>query len=151
MQSLRFQIPRAAQRAFSTTPARSLAKMQLIGRLADQPETFATSTGQELVRYALGVSAGRKDEQGNRPVSWFRVASFIPDGPRKDLLLTLPKGTQVYVEADARMDSYTDTETNQKRTALNLLQRNFEVLQRPRLEGGEGEGMEAQQAAAGAE
>lgn len=92
MQSLRTQLPRFGARAFSTTSARPLAKMQLIGRLADQPEQFATSNGQELVRYALGVSAGRKGEDGNRPVSWFRVASFIPDGPQRELLLGLPKG-----------------------------------------------------------
>lgn len=90
MQSLRFQIPRAA-RAFSTTTPRPLAKMQLIGRLADQPELVPTSTGRELVKYALGVSQGPRDEQGNRGVSWFKVASFA-EGPQRDLLLSLPKG-----------------------------------------------------------
>lgn len=91
MQALRFQLPRAA-RAFSTTPARPLAKMQLIGRLADQPELTPTSTGRELVKYSLGVSTGPKDENGNRATSWFRVASFS-DGPQRDFLLGLPKGS----------------------------------------------------------
>lgn len=91
MQSLRFQLPRAATRAFSTTTPRSLARMQLIGRLADQPELYPTSTGKEIVRYALGVSQGPRDETGNRPVSWFRVASFA-EGPQRELLLSLPKG-----------------------------------------------------------
>jgi hypothetical protein len=84
--------PRAAVRAFSTTSARPLAKMQIIGRLADTPELFPTSTGKEIVRYALGVSSGPKDEQGNRGVSWFRVASFMQEGPQRELLLSLPKG-----------------------------------------------------------
>ncbi|KAF7191882.1 Single-stranded DNA-binding protein 1 [Pseudocercospora fuligena] len=129
MQSLRFQVPRAA-RAFSTTPARPLAKMQLIGRLADQPELVDTSTGRQLVKYALGVNKGPRDESGNQGVSWFKVASFLDEGPQRDLLLSLPKGTQLYVEAEARMDTY-EIE-GQKRTSLNLLQRNFEALQRPR-------------------
>lgn len=91
MQSLRFQAPRA-MRAFSTTSARSLAKMQLIGRLADQPELVDTSTGRQLVKYALGVSQGPRDESGNRSVSWFKIASFLDEGPQRDLLLNLPKG-----------------------------------------------------------
>ncbi|SMR56952.1 unnamed protein product [Zymoseptoria tritici ST99CH_1E4] len=130
--------PRAAARAFSTTTARPLAKMQIIGRLADKPDEFDTSTGRKIVRYALGVSSGPKDENGNRGVSWFRVACFMEDGPQKDLLLSLGKGSQLYVEADARMDTYETKplEKNQqpeKRTALNLLQRNFEIISsRPR-------------------
>ncbi|EME42865.1 hypothetical protein DOTSEDRAFT_72339 [Dothistroma septosporum NZE10] len=145
MQSLRFQMPRAA-RAFSTTPARPLARMQLIGRLAETPEVFATSNGKEIVRYALGVPQGPRDAEGNRAVSWFRVASF-QEGPQRELLCSLPKGTQLYVDADARMDTY-EVDDGQKRTSLNLLQRNFETLSRPKqLEGN----LEASQAAAGQE
>ncbi|KAF2765961.1 hypothetical protein EJ03DRAFT_279071 [Teratosphaeria nubilosa] len=123
MQSLRQTLPRAASsvRAFSTTGPRPLAKMQLIGRLADTPELTPTSTGRDLVRYALGVPAGPRGEDGNRAVSWFRVSSFA-EGPQRDLLLSLPKGTQLYVEADAKMDTYQAADGS-NRTALNLLQR----------------------------
>lgn len=92
MQSLRRFQPLRAARAFSTTAPRPLAKMQLIGRLADTPELFPTASGKEIVRYALGVSSGPKDANGDRGVSWFRVASFLEDGPQRDLLLSLPKG-----------------------------------------------------------
>lgn len=130
MQSFR-QLPRAASslRSFSTSIPRPLAKMQLIGRLADTPELMPTSTGRELVRYALGVPTGPRAEDGTRSVSWFRVSSFA-EGPQRDLLLSLPKGTQMYVEADAKMDTYNDQE-GKPRVALNLLQRNFEALSRP--------------------
>lgn len=90
MQSFRFQMPRAV-RAFSTTAPRPLARMQIIGRLADTPEVFATSNGKEIVRYALGVQQGPRDAEGNRTTSWFRVASF-QEGPQRDLLCSLPKG-----------------------------------------------------------
>ncbi|KAG8623183.1 hypothetical protein KVT40_008159 [Elsinoe batatas] len=120
----------SASRQFSTTAPRSLARMQLIGRLADKPELVSTQTGRELVRYALGVSAGPKDESGNRQTSWFRVASFT-DGPQKDFLLNLPKGTLLYLDADARMDTFQAADgTNQSR--LNLVQRNLEMLSRPK-------------------
>ncbi|KAK4983182.1 ssDNA-binding protein, mitochondrial [Elasticomyces elasticus] len=66
--------------------------MQLIGRLAAEPELTATATGKELVRYALGVSTGPKSgETGERATSWFRVVSF-QEGPQRDLLVGLPKG-----------------------------------------------------------
>ncbi|TKA70238.1 hypothetical protein B0A55_06878 [Friedmanniomyces simplex] len=131
MHSLR-QLSRAAGpslRAFSTTPPRPLSKMQLIGRLADTPELTPTSTGRDVIRYALGVSSGPRGEDGNRAVSWFRVASFV-EGPQRELLLSLPKGTQMYVEADAKMDTY-QTQDGSNRTQLNLLQRSFEALARP--------------------
>jgi single-stranded DNA-binding protein len=78
-------------RAFSTSPVNKLARMQLIGRLADTPELTPTSTGRELVKYAIGVKAGPKNENGERQTSWFKVASFA-EGPGRDLLLSLPKG-----------------------------------------------------------
>lgn len=98
MQTIRSQIPGIARglsntsRAFSTSTPRPLARMQLIGRLADAPELFNTSTGKELVRYAVGVPTGPKDENGNRAASWYRVAAFIDEGPQRDYVLNLPKG-----------------------------------------------------------
>lgn len=81
--------PRAAIRAFSTTPSRNLAKITIIGHLADTPELQATSTGHEIIKYAVASNSGPKD---NRQTSWFRVASFEADGPRRDFLRSLPKG-----------------------------------------------------------
>jgi hypothetical protein len=76
-------------RSFSNSPARSLARLTLVGRLAAEPELSVASTGHELVKYAIGTSYGPKE---NRQTSWFRVASFLPEGPVRDHLLSLPKG-----------------------------------------------------------
>ncbi|KAK4950016.1 ssDNA-binding protein, mitochondrial [Elasticomyces elasticus] len=104
--------------------------MQLIGRLAAEPELTATATGKELVRYALGVSTGPKSgETGERATSWFRVVSF-QEGPQRDLLVGLPKGALIYVEAEARMDTF-ETDDGKKQSRLNLIQRTFETLSRP--------------------
>ena len=70
---------------------RAMEDPTLIGRLADTPSVNPTSTGRDVIKYAIGVSTGSKDENGNRGVSWFRVASFS-EGAQKDLLLSLPKG-----------------------------------------------------------
>jgi len=122
------------QRSFSSTPRGSLARMQLIGRLAAEPELTTTSTGRTLVKYAVGVSTGPRDA---RETSWFRVASF-DEGPRRDLLLGLPKGTLVFVDAESRMRTYEDAE-GKRNSSLDLVQREFFFVFSfcfPSLEGG---------------
>jgi len=114
-------------RSFSTSPARSLARLTLVGRLAAEPELSVTSTGHELVKYAVGTSYGPKD---NRQTSWFRVTSFLPEGPIREHLLGLPKGTLLLVEADASVRVYDDSD-GKKTSSLNLVQRSFDVLKRP--------------------
>lgn len=81
-------LSRLSDRTFSTTPARSLARMTLIGRLAAEPELTATSTGKDVLRYAVGTTHNTKD---GPQTSWFRVASF-DEGPRRDFVAGLPKG-----------------------------------------------------------
>lgn len=80
--------PVSAARAFSTTTPRPLAKITIIGNLADTPEVHSTSTGREVLRYAVASNSGPRD---NRKTSWFRVTSFA-EGPQRDYLMNLPKG-----------------------------------------------------------
>ncbi|KAK8213441.1 hypothetical protein M8818_002742 [Zalaria obscura] len=84
------------------------ARDEIIGRLADQPELTVTSTGREMVR----------------------VTSFS-EGPGRDVLLNMPKGSQMYLDADAKMDTF-QTQDGSNQTRLNLIQRHFEALSRPR-------------------
>ncbi|KAI2463678.1 nucleic acid-binding protein [Annulohypoxylon bovei var. microspora] len=114
-------------RSFSASARRDIAKITLVGNLAATPELKATSTGHEIIEYAVASNSGPRD---NRQTSWFRVAAFIEEGPRRDFLTSLPKGATVYVEGDAIMNSYTDAE-GKPRSALNIYQKNIEVLRRP--------------------
>ena len=118
--------PVSAARAFSTTTPRPLAKITIIGNLADTPEVHSTSTGREVLRYAVASNSGPRD---NRKTSWFRVTSFA-EGPQRDYLMNLPKGASVYVEGDASLSNYTDS-NGQNRSSFNIVQRNLEVLRRP--------------------
>lgn len=110
---------RPAARAFSTSARRDIAKITIVGNLADTPELIATSTGREILRYAVASNSGSRD---NRTTSWFRVTSFEPEGPRRDFLCTLPKGSLVYVEGDASINTYEDAE-GKTRSSLNVVQR----------------------------
>lgn len=118
---------RAFTRAFSASAARPRARITIVGNLAATPEVRATSTGRELIEYAVASNSGPKDK---RTTSWFRVVSFDGEGPRRDYLTSLPKGATIYVEGDAIMKSYEDGE-GKTRTALSIYQTDLEVLRRP--------------------
>jgi single-stranded DNA-binding protein len=109
----------SSRRAFSTTPACRVARITIVGHLGDTPELQATSTGHEVLKYVVASSSGPRD---NRQTSWFRVSSFLPEGPQRELLRGLPKGTLVYVEGDATMGTYQDAEGKTK-SSLNIMQR----------------------------
>lgn len=81
----------AVHRTFSTaSPLQSsVAKIQLIGRLAAEAELAATSDGTDMIRYSLATNSGTKE---NRKTSWWKVASFAGEGKGRDLLLSLGKG-----------------------------------------------------------
>ncbi|KAH7628998.1 hypothetical protein B0T09DRAFT_149307 [Sordaria sp. MPI-SDFR-AT-0083] len=117
---------RPAVRSFSSTSARGIARVQIIGNLADTPELRATSTGREMLRYAVASNSGPRND---RVTSWFNVSCFA-EGKLRDFLLTLPKGTTVFVEGELSLRAWTDEEGRSK-TAVNVLHRNLEVLRRP--------------------
>lgn len=78
-----------ATRAFSASAPRDIAKITLVGNLAATPEIKATSTGRDIIEYAVASNEGSGE---NRRTSWFKVATFAEEGPRRDFLTSLPKG-----------------------------------------------------------
>ena len=108
--SLRAFAPKST-RAFSSTPRAALARMTIVGRLGVAPEEVAISNDRTLVRYIVGTSHGKGE---NEKTSSFRVANFPASEKQKDYLMSIPKGSLLYVDADARMDVYTDAEGNKK-------------------------------------
>jgi hypothetical protein len=82
-------VPTLSSRAFSTTTRASMAKISIIGNLAGPPSLEATSTGHEIIKFSVASNTGNKD---NRHTSWFNVASFVEEGPKRDFLTSLEKG-----------------------------------------------------------
>ncbi|KAJ5797037.1 uncharacterized protein N7518_005577 [Penicillium psychrosexuale] len=119
-------IPRYA-RTFSTSPNWAIARLTLTGRLGAEPELHATSSGQEIIKYTIATSHGNRE---NRQTSWWRIVNFVPEGGQRDFILGLQKGTLLYVEGDAKMSTWEDSE-GQNRSTLNIVQRTLEVLKRP--------------------
>lgn len=77
-----------AARGFSSSASRNAARMILTGRLGSDPELQATSSGQDIIKYAIGTTTGRGE---NKHTSWFKVASFV-EGNQRDFILGLQKG-----------------------------------------------------------
>ena len=78
-----------ALRAFSTTPTRNIARITVVGNLAATPELQATSTGNDIIKYAVASNTGNSE---NRKTSWFNIAAFVPEGGRRDFITSIPKG-----------------------------------------------------------
>jgi tRNA uridine 5-carboxymethylaminomethyl modification enzyme len=81
--------PAVAARTFSSTASRPIARITIIGNLADSPELRASSTGREYLRYAVASNHGSGE---NRKTSWFNVSCFVPEGNARDFYQSLPKG-----------------------------------------------------------
>lgn len=84
--------PAVASRTFSSTASRPVARITIVGNLADSPELRASSTGREYLRYSVASNTGPAD---NRKTSWFNVSCFVSEGPRRDFFQSLPKGCVV--------------------------------------------------------
>lgn len=76
------------------------------------------------MRYVVGTSYGKGED---KKTSWFRIASFV-QGAQKDFLMNVPKGSMLYVDADARMETYLDSEGN-KKSNLSLVARMFSGIE----------------------
>ena len=107
-------------RSFSSTRPSQIARMTVVGRLGVAPEEVTVSGDRTLVRYVVGTNYGKGED---KKTSWFRVASFV-QGAQKDFLMSVPKGSLLYVYADARMETYLDAEGN-KKSNLSLVAREF--------------------------
>ncbi|PHH72787.1 hypothetical protein CDD80_4261 [Ophiocordyceps camponoti-rufipedis] len=114
----------SAARGFSSTAARDLAKINIIGKVLNSPVASTTNSGRGLVKYTV-----LSQTHETKPASHFRVTVFA-DGPRRDQLMNLAKGTLVYVEADASMSTYLDND-GRKQATLGILQRAMTILRKP--------------------
>ncbi|KAK2070290.1 hypothetical protein P8C59_004797 [Phyllachora maydis] len=99
----------ATGRAFSTTSARPIARMTIVGH--------------------LGIASNSGNVE-NRRTSWFTVNAFETEGPRRDFLLGLEKGSMIMVEGDVSVLKHEDEEGT--KTSFNIIQRRLEILRRPR-------------------
>ncbi|KAI9892336.1 MAG: ssDNA-binding protein, mitochondrial [Vezdaea aestivalis] len=118
-----------SRRAFSTTPIRPVARLSITGRVVAEPELIHTPAGKEIVNYT--VATDTHGPRNDRQSSYFKVSMYNKEGADglKDYLLSLSKGSLVFVEGEASIRKYEDKE-GATRTTLQVVHRNIEVLRR---------------------
>lgn len=83
-------LPATLARTFTTTGPNRLARMTIVGRIGTEPELSETSTGNKIIRYAVGSSSGRGE---NQTTSWFRVVNFVrSEGKGEEYFMSIGKG-----------------------------------------------------------
>lgn len=116
----------------------NLNKVMLIGRLTRDPEPRTFSNGGKVVKFGFAVNNRKKNQQTGQ---WEDVPVFLDveafnrgeNGRQADLMETLRKGQQVFIEGHLRMDTW---ETDgQKRSKLVVVVDNFQYLE-ARADGG---------------
>jgi len=81
--------PAVSARTFSSTARRDVARITIVGNLADTPEVRASSNGREYLRYSIASNTGSGE---NRVTSWFNITGFMGEGRQREYLSRLEKG-----------------------------------------------------------
>ncbi|PFH60601.1 hypothetical protein XA68_10657 [Ophiocordyceps unilateralis] len=113
----------AAARSFSTTAARDLARITIVGKVCSTPTSSTTNSGRGLVKYSV---ASQQSAGDNKPLSQFRITCFA-DGPRRETILNLARGTMVYIEGDATVSQFLDND-GRRQSSLGIVQRSMSVI-----------------------
>ncbi|UZJ51302.1 hypothetical protein CBS101457_000622 [Exobasidium rhododendri] len=123
-------------RSFSCSSNRlDISRMQLIGRLVADPEQRTTKNGKDYVKYTVATNdpPGPPAEDGTRPnqtSSFHNIFAFGENAVER--LSRLQKGTQVFVEADFKVQ-YNPSESGEPGRADYLIQhRSLNVLLKPK-------------------
>ncbi|PWN24286.1 nucleic acid-binding protein [Microstroma glucosiphilum] len=132
--------PRRAllSRPFSSTPsAADYARMQLLGRLIADPETRATRSGKDYVRYTLATNdpVGPPGEDGERPpetTSFHNIFAFGDAAVQR--LQKLQKGTLVVVDAEFRVQRNPSEDGGPAGSSYLVQHKSCHVVSRPKTE-----------------
>ncbi len=106
-------------------------KIQLIGRLGQDPEIINLESGKKLVRFSLAVNSGYRDAKGNRieKTDWFSITNW--DKKADFVEKYLYKGKEVAVEGKLSTRTY-ETDTGEKRYTIEIISNEILLLSDPK-------------------
>ena len=108
-----------------------LNKVQIIGRLGQNPEVSTVSNGQTMVKLSVATDESYKDSEGNKvdKVEWHKVVVF---GRPADFAADyLGKGRLVFVEGKLQTRQWQDDQ-GQNRYTTEIVARRLQALDRPK-------------------
>ena len=111
--------------------SKDLNKVQLIGRLTQDPEVRTTPTGQTVATFSVATSRQWKDASGatqsqveyHNVVAWRKLAEIIKQ--------YVTKGKQLYIEGYLQTRSWVGTQDNVKRYRTEIIADNVIFLGSP--------------------
>jgi single-strand DNA-binding protein len=88
--------------------AKDLNKVQLIGRLGQDPELKYTQSGVAVVNFSMATSMQWKDQDGNKQekTEWHNIVAWR--GLAETCANYLKKGSKIYVEGRLETDTWED-------------------------------------------
>ena len=108
----------------------NLNRVFLVGRLTRDPESRTFPSGGMVAALGLAVNNRRKTKDG----SWQDEPVFLDleaFGKTAEIMAErLRKGAQILVEGHLKLDTWTDKQTNEKRSKLKIVVDQFQFLDR---------------------
>ena len=86
----------------------------LVGRLTDNPDKKATSTGLTYCRFRLAVNRPVQNAQGQRETDFINIVAWRKQA--ENVCLYLKKGSLVGIDGRIQTGSYTDSAGNKRYT-----------------------------------
>ncbi len=104
-------------------------KVILVGNLGSEPDIRATASGGSVANISIATSESWTDKntgQKKERTTWHRVCFF---GRLSEIVQQyLHKGSKVYIEGSLRENKWTDIETGQERSSMDVVAREMQML-----------------------
>lgn len=106
----------------------ALNRVELIGRMARDPELRYTPNGKPVLSFGFAVNEKYKDQSGElrEETTWVDITAW---GKRAEVVAQYTKkGSQLFVEGRLRLESWQDQQTGQNRRKLSVVAKNIQFL-----------------------
>jgi single-strand DNA-binding protein len=109
----------------TTTVAKSINQVILMGRLTRDPEMRTTTTGKSIASFSIAVDRGGEGDQ----TDFFDVTAWEKLGELVNQYLS--KGRRCLVQGRLRQDSWDDKDTGKKRSKVEVVATDVTFLDGP--------------------
>jgi single-strand DNA-binding protein len=116
----------------TTTVAKSINQVILMGRLTRDPEMRTTTTGKSIASFSIAVDRGGEGDQ----TDFFDVTAWEKLGELVNQYLS--KGRRCLVQGRLRQDSWDDKDTGKKRSKVEVVATDVTFLDGPSDNQGQG-------------
>ncbi|SPO23921.1 uncharacterized protein UTRI_03545_B [Ustilago trichophora] len=136
LNSTRQTLSRGARMLSTSAIRQDLARMQVLGRLAADPELKTTKNGKDYVRYTVATSdppTSGPTEDGERAPTTTSYHKFYVFGDRGvERMKNIKKGYRVLVDAEFRIERTPAEGEMAARDTLLALHRGIQVISKPK-------------------